>query len=256
LLHKPFHRPFKATKPSVYPFLFQGLFSFTMVLSMKKSVHFALDDSICTFERLSLSSSRSSAPETMFYQPSEYEQMRIEALESVQEAKQRGMSAFLKHNYGCTDSKTQEMLRVWAKCKDTNRGLERFVCEEYGQLRLLHRRKVIEAVLYAQAKLRKDNRNDASAASIIQTVSSTLSVNAIQFARMLAIADRAAVGTSELTLRMASTPCVRKGVSRPPTGRSPIATRKHSRDTTSSTSQRPPRHPGPVRYQIRVSPLA
>jgi hypothetical protein len=221
-----------------------------MVLSMKKSVHFASEDSICG-HRIKSPSSRSGATNNVFYQPSEYEQMRIEILELVQEAKQRGMSAFLKKNYGCTDSNTQELLNIWATCKDTNRGLERFVCEEYGQQRLLHRRKIVEAVLHAQTKLRKDNRNGASAASIIQTVSSTLSGNAIQFARMLAIADRAAVGNEMIPI-----PTVNRSVTRPPTGKSPIATRKHRRHSTSSTSKRPPRHPGPVRYQIHVSPLA
>jgi hypothetical protein len=249
-----FFLPSLRSAKSIHHFFFKDS-SFIMVLSMKKSVHFALEDTIYKYERLCLSSSGSGATETMCFQPSEYEQMRIEALESVEVAKQRGMSEFLKQNYGCTDSKTQEMLCAWAKCKSTNRGLERFVCEEYGQQRLLHRRKITEAVLCAQANLRKDNRNNASAASIIQTVSSTLSINAIQFARMLAIADHEAVGTSEIPLRIVSTPSVSRTASRPPTGKSPITTRKHRRDETSS-SRRPPRHPGPVRYQIRVSPHA
>lgn len=224
-----------------------------MVLSMMKTVRFSLEESVHEYEYPSPSRS-SCATETMWYQPSDYDQMRLEALVSVQEAKQKGMNAFIKQNYGCTDSKTQEMLNVWAKCKDTNRGLERFVSEEYGQQRQLHRRKIIEAVLFAQNKLRKENRNDVSAASIIQTVSSTLSGNAIQFARMLAIADRAAVDAREMKVRIVPFPPLNR-VARPPTGRSPVASRKHSRDT-SSASQRPPRHPGPVRFQIRVSALA
>jgi hypothetical protein len=221
-----------------------------MVLPTKKVVSFQSDEKLCTFRRVSRSRSLDSITK-QWYQNSDYDRFLQEIEESVLIAKQAGLANLIQRHYGHTDSETQEMLNAWAMCKETSRGLERLVNGEYGHERLLHRRKTINAVLYAQDKLRKNNRNDARASSIIQTVSSTLSAKSIEFARMMAIADRAAVcPRGKETIAQV----VRFG-SAPPKGRSPLAQRKNSRGI-SSPPQRPPRHPGPVRYEIRISPLA
>jgi hypothetical protein len=222
---------------------------------MKKQVRFSLEESVCEYEyEYGCSSLGSIAPENVWYQAWEYDQIRRDALSSVQEARTRGINALIKQNYGCTDSETQEKLNLWAKRKNTNRGMERFVCEEYGRKRLHHRRKVIDAVIYTQQKLWKENRNDGSAAVIIRTVSSTLSGNAIEFARMLANADRVAVESREKAVRVRMNQSSSRPA-RPPTGKSPISAGKHQRDSTRG-SHLPPRHPGPVRYNIHVSPSA
>ncbi|KAG7364734.1 hypothetical protein IV203_037936 [Nitzschia inconspicua] len=219
-----------------------------MVLSVRKTVRFSLEESVWEY------SSTCIAAEEVWWQTCEYDQIRQDALTSVRVARKRGLDALIKSNYGCTDDKTQSDLNIWSKCKDSLRGLERFVCEEYGVQRLQHRKKIIEAVIYAQAKMADGKRTNRSAANIIRTVSSTLSQNATQFARMLAIADSAAVSDREMMVRVRSNGTMSNQPAKPPTGKSPITARKHQRNN--GPSSLPPRHPGSVRCRIRVSPSA
>jgi hypothetical protein len=123
---------------------------------------------------LTSSTSPKSSITKQWYQNSDYDKFLQEIEESVSIAKQAGLVTLIHHpHYGHTDSETQQMFNAWAMCKETSRGLERLVNEAYGHDRILHRRKTINAALYAQDNLRKNNRNDARA--IMQTVSSTLS---------------------------------------------------------------------------------
>ncbi len=224
-----------------------------MILSMTKSVRFAPEESLFDYHHECRRLSQAMI-EQRWYQKSDFFRLINEAQESVKTAKQEGLGGCLDYNYGCTDSETQEMLNKWTSCEDTRRGLERFVSDDYCSRRLLHKRKTIYAVLYSQEKLWKENCIDSRAESIIQSVLSTLSANAVQFARMMAIADHHAVcARKQETLvttaqRMISLP-MRREVE---------PSRKISRThrPASSIPQRPPRHSGPVQYDIKVSPLA
>jgi hypothetical protein len=198
--------------------------------------------------------------EKIWYQASDYTRIQNEMKESVEIALRKGLSAFVKQTYGSTDSQTQDMLNLWAKCRDSRRGLERFVNEEYRSQRFLHSRKLVQAVLFSQEKLRKDNQTYARAAAIIQTVSSTLSSNAIHFARMLAIADREAVLSKEEeeeerknTILTASKIRSLPGSEGSKHAHIPVLPKTQARI---APPHRPPRHPGRFQYEIKVSPLA
>ena len=226
-----------------------------MVLPNKKTVSFQKGERLCSYKTISRRRSSQDKIARQWYLNQDYERFLHEIKESVAIAKQEGLQRLIHHHYGYTDSETQTMLNSWTMCQDTRRGLERFVNEDYGDRRLLHRRKTIDAVLYAQEKLRKSNQSGSRAASIIQTVSTTLSANAVAYAKMLAMADCEAAQECNQNSPAAQRPLRSHSAgSIAPKGRSPIAARKHSR-AQSSPPRRPPRHPGP-RYEIRISPIA
>ena len=224
-----------------------------MVLPTKtKVVSFERDERLCTYKTVSRRRSSQEKIARRWYLNSDYDRFLEEVRETVATAHQAGLVQLVEHHYGYTDSETQKMLNAWAMHKDTRRGLERFVNEDCGDRRLQHRRKTINAVLYAQEKLRKSNQSGSRAASVIQTVSSTLSANAVAYAKMLAMADFEAARPRDDKESTAEVPLSNGSIA--PKGRSPLAARKHSR-AQSSPPRRPPRHPGP-RYEIRISPLA
>ena len=223
----------------------------------RKSVSFQPEERLCSYRLVLRRRSSRESIERRWYQNSDYERFLEEIKESVAIAQQTGLAQHIQHHYGYTDSETQAMLNAWAMCKDTRRGLERFVNEDYGDRRLLHRRKTTDAVLYAQEKLRKSTQSGSRAASVIQSVSSTLSSNAIAYAKMLAIADCEAVRPRKKeSIAPMQRPHSLSTKSVESKDRSPLATRKPSRALSSPPQQRPPRHPSPVRCKIRISPLA
>ena len=213
--------------------------------SNNKTVRFPSEESLCDY---CCTETRKLSQQTilkLWYQSEDFQRFQIEAGESVNRALKTGLSVYIKQTYGCSDTKTQAKLNIWAKYQDTRRGLERFVNEEYGTQRLLHRRKAVQAVLHSQEKLCKDNQPYSRASSVIKTVSSTLSSNAVQFARMLAIADHEAV----LALQEKTTkPNIRKAQSLP------VPRRRSSKEMS---PYRPPRHPGRPQIEFMiVSPIA
>lgn len=133
--------------------------------------------------------------ERCWYQDEDFNECHFDARDAIEEAIRGGHVALIEQTYGHTDDKNQQQLNQWAINAETARGLERFANEEYGRQRLLHRRKAIQAVMYAQDRLGKDGQEAGSSRTslILSTVSSTLSANAIEFAKMLAVADREAV---------------------------------------------------------------
>jgi hypothetical protein len=159
-----------------------------------KTVRFAAEDDFCDY-RSGLEELTEEMTVDRWYQPVDYVRFRASAKESCDNAIKKGMSAYLKRTYGYSDNKTQELLTLWAKCRETTRGLERFINEDYSKHRMFVRRKTIRAVLYTQDRLRKENegKDYDRAAVVIGNVATTLSYNAVQFATMLGKADYAAV---------------------------------------------------------------
>jgi hypothetical protein len=217
--------------------------------SINKAVRFAPDESLCEYCRSSYKLSKPTV-HRLWYQSADYEIFQMESAESVTRALKMGLMVYIKQTYGYTDAKTQANLNIWAKCQDSRRGLERFVNEEYGSQRLLHRRKAIQAVLHSQEKLRKDNQAYSTACSVIKTISTTLSSNAVQFARMLAIADREAV----LSLQDENIkPSVRRLLSLPgPSRRSSKELEEETRSFCETHTCRPPRHPGRPQIEFMI----
>jgi hypothetical protein len=176
--------------------------SLTMVLTMmvspsKKSVQFAPNSSLCSYRPSEIKELSQEIIDSVWFQTEDFAEFQANAKKAVDTAVRKGLSAYIKEPYGQRDSNTQEMLNVWARCCETRRGLERYVNEEYGQQRLFHRRKTIQAILYSQERLKKENQSLSRAASILQTVASTLSANSTEFARMMAVADREAVRANQ-----------------------------------------------------------
>ena len=157
------------------------------------SVKFALNDQLCDY-REGLSELDDELAMNIWYQPEEFTQFRKEARLSCEEAIRKGLEPLIDTTYGHFNDRSQAALTLWSRCKDTRRGLERFVSQEYNRLRLTNRNKLIQAVLYTQQKLHVQGEKDPErVSSIIRNVSSLVSKESVQFALMLGRADERAV---------------------------------------------------------------
>jgi hypothetical protein len=179
-----------------------------------KTVRFAAEGDLCDY-RSGLEELTEEMEVDIWYQLVDFARFRASARESCDDAIKKGLSAYLKRTYGYSDNKTQDLLTLWAKCRETGRGLERFISEDYSKHRMVVRRKTVRAVLYTQDRLRKENEDTYydRAAVIIGNVATTLSYNAVQFAIMLGKADYAAVTQRRVTaatVRRATSVLVRK----------------------------------------------
>ena len=169
-------------------------------MAIRKSVRFANDDKLCQFQEGPKELNQEMILE-MWFQPMDFIHFRISAKKSCDMATKKGLSSYLKRTYGFADDRTQMLFNMWAKCQDTRRGLERFICEEYKQQRLYSQRKTVQAVLYTQDRLRKEDEHQSSerSSAVIANISSSLSHHAAQYARMMGVADHSAVTQFRVT---------------------------------------------------------
>jgi hypothetical protein len=165
-----------------------------------KSVRFAPEERLCEYQRGPKKLTLDMCDEVWF-QPEDFQNFRLDARDSSLNAIKKGLSAYIKRTYGHTDKQTQDMHNLWARCSDTRRGLERFINQEYGKNRRFTQKKTIQAVLYAQERLRKDGERDyGHTSAVISSVASAVSAEAVAFAAMLGRADYAAVVRRRVTV--------------------------------------------------------
>jgi hypothetical protein len=172
-----------------------------MKTSRRKSVRFAPDGSMLSYSDSSeVHSLSQEVINDVWYQDSDYKEFVRQTRVAVDTAVRNGLSACITEPYGQNDMQTQELFNFWARCRNTRRGLERYVNAEYGKRRLLHRRKAIQAILYAEKRLQTENQSRyEGGAAILQIIASTLSASDVDFAIMMAVADRKTVLEHEPT---------------------------------------------------------
>ena len=131
----------------------------TMSKQKRNAVSFAPDPKLCDFR---------DGPEELclediceiWFQRDEYEDIRLEAKRDAANGKDHGVDFYISRAYGCTDDKNHEMLVTWTKLRDTLRGLERFVSQDFSQTRADLRDKQVKAVLIAQKRLDDEDEED------------------------------------------------------------------------------------------------
>jgi hypothetical protein len=157
---------------------------------IRNSVRFAQVDDLIEYADGRIAELTLSMKKDIWWRPHEFQELRKAARDLVDEAIQKGLGVFIGRAYVHHDENAQHALNVWAKCKDTRRGLERFICSDYAVLRLQKRKNLIETVLYTQYQLNQEVCYDAERASnIIAKVAKALSSGPILYAEMLGKAD-------------------------------------------------------------------
>jgi sucrose-6-phosphate hydrolase SacC (GH32 family) len=156
------------------------------------NVMFAPDRNLCSFaggpEELTLDSICE-----IWFQPEDYEEIRLQAKKESHNRKDHGADFYISRAYGYTDEKSQEMLIQWTKRRDTLRGLERFVNQDYSRARSQAREKIVKAVEMTQRRLDEQEEQDYDRrANVISEIASTLSREATEFAFMIGSADEKA----------------------------------------------------------------
>jgi hypothetical protein len=159
----------------------------------RKAVRFPSSKNMCNY-REGLTELTEQMILDVWYQQEDFLEFRRTAAITCDEAIRKGLVSFIKRTYSYSDLKTQHSLDLWAKFKDTSRGLERFINKDYAKERLYIRKKQIKGVLYTQEQLIEDGETDpVRSAAIIRNVATVVSEKAVIFAAMLGSADRAAV---------------------------------------------------------------
>mmetsp|Transcript_8101 Transcript_8101/g.23288 ORF Transcript_8101/g.23288 Transcript_8101/m.23288 type:complete len:437 (-) Transcript_8101:113-1423(-) len=130
----------------------------------------------------------------IWWQPEDFHQFKVSAKVLADEAIEKGICRYLDRNYGYVDDKSQNALNLWAKCRVTRRGLERFINKEYAQKRLDVRQRTIHAVLYTQQQMHEEIQcGDVDrAVETIRNVAVVISEQCQTFAYMMAKADASA----------------------------------------------------------------
>jgi hypothetical protein len=186
----------------------------------RKAVRFQSSKNLCSYHE-GLAELTEQMILDMWCQEEDFFEFRRAAASTCKDAIQKGHASFIKRTYGHSDLKTQACLDLWAKLKDTKRGLERFIDRDHATLRHYIRSKQIKGVLYAQKKLTKDGvTGRARRAGIIRKVATTASEDAVIFATMLGSADQTAVeldpfmkeGSSRCQSTVANTKVSRRGL--------------------------------------------
>lgn len=175
----------------------------------KRQVRFAPEQELCDYQEGPKELTLERICE-LWFQPEEFDEFREDARHASISAAKQGLAAYVKKTYGHTDEKTQDMLNMWTCLAETRRGLERFINETYCKNRLFVRQKTVEAVIYTQERLRKENQYEYERSSeVIRNVAIILSYDAIEFAVMMGKADEKAAASRVSLMR-------RKSVGRPP----------------------------------------
>lgn len=157
------------------------------------NVAFAPDPKLCDYYAGSLEELTPEVINELWFQAEDYEEIRHQAKKETANGKEHGADFYISRTYGYTDDKSQEMLTQWTKLRDTLRGLERFVSQDFSQARSQVRQKTVRAVLHTQHKLDKEDEKDYSRrAEAISEVATTLSREATEFAFMIGSADEKA----------------------------------------------------------------
>ena len=159
----------------------------------RKAVRFRSNTDLCSYQE-GLPELTEQMILDVWCQKEDFLDFRQASADTCDEAIRKGHGSFIKRTYGYSDLKTQACLDLWAKLKETRRGLERFINREYAKERHYIRNKQIQGVLYTQQQLTEDGITGAvRRAGIIRKVATTVSKEAVIFAAMLGSADEAAV---------------------------------------------------------------
>mmetsp|Transcript_8231 Transcript_8231/g.17162 ORF Transcript_8231/g.17162 Transcript_8231/m.17162 type:complete len:290 (-) Transcript_8231:424-1293(-) len=127
---------------------------------------------------------------SIWYQYEELKHLKRQALMVSKEAQKYGLGVVLTHTYGKAET-SQDALTTWA-CQG-RRGLERWINDEYAAKRSDIRKRTIQSVLRAQAKMKSSDLEDVDySTKVLSRLSLAFSIDSQQFARGMGVADAVA----------------------------------------------------------------
>lgn len=162
----------------------------------QRRVHFAPSESLCSHHASSWQTLTLEMISNGWFRDDDFAAFRQDSRISCAEAQEKQMDKLFlnQHTYGATQPKNQQALTKWCRVKDTRRGLERFVSQEYFILRNQAKEKYIQSVLYTQENLDLEGDVDYEhRASAMARAAKNISRPAKTFAYMLGKADQEAV---------------------------------------------------------------
>lgn len=135
----------------------------------------------------------------VWYQYDELKNIKRKALQISKEAQRHGLGAVLTNTYGKKCEETQEALNTWARNGSSRRGLERWINDEYAAKRSDIRKRTIQSVVRAQAKMKDSELNDPDySTKVLSRLSEAFSIDSKQFARGMGLADELAASLNTL----------------------------------------------------------
>jgi hypothetical protein len=162
---------------------------------LPKSVCFAPPKRLCEYSI----SKPSRSSRSQWYQLSDYVKFRDIAKADSEIAIHLGFDDFLFGAYACRgDARAEDVmvqqksLDLWAQSPDSQRGLEKFICKRYYSYKVIHRSKLVQAVLSTQHLVRFDKVECDRATAIIAQVAKKFSDHAVHLANSLGKADHCA----------------------------------------------------------------
>jgi hypothetical protein len=126
----------------------------------------------------------------IWYEQSELAQMKRKAVIVSKEAHKCGLGTLLANTYGSTGPEVQRALEKWTIHGSSRRGLERWISDEYAAKRSDIRRRTIQSILRAQAKMVSEGMTDSNySMKVLSRLSEAFSKDSLSFARFMGLAD-------------------------------------------------------------------
>ncbi|KAL7571490.1 hypothetical protein ACA910_020911 [Epithemia clementina (nom. ined.)] len=165
------------------------------------TIRFRADDELATFHDGADIDELAENRQLVWYQYDELKTIKRKALQISKEAQRHGLGVVLTNTYGKRCEETQEALNTWARNGSSRRGLERWINDEYAAKRSDIRKRTIQSVVRAQAKMRDSELNDPDYSSkVLSRLSEAFSIDSKQFARGMGLADELAASIGGLSM--------------------------------------------------------
>ena len=163
------------------------------------TIRFPPDEELATFQDGVDIDELAENRQLVWYQYDELKAIKRKALQISKEAQRHGLGVILTNTYGKKCEETQEALNTWARNGSSRRGLERWINDEYAAKRSDIRKRTIQSVVRAQAKMKDSELHDPDySTKVLSRLSEAFSVDSKHFARGMGRADElAASGDQE-----------------------------------------------------------
>ena len=169
-----------------------------VVAAAKRSRSIQWRDEICSYHEGQAILDLGACSRDIWYQHTELAHMKRKAQAVAREAVKYGFGTLLANTYGRSSEDVQESLNSWTRNGQSRRGLERWINDEYAAKRSDIRRRTIQSVLRAQAKMQNDGVDDYEyGLKVLSRLSEAFSIDSRQFARCMAVADELALMYSD-----------------------------------------------------------
>jgi hypothetical protein len=161
----------------------------------KRSLRFADDDKLCVYHEGAVMDIEEICKLDIWYHHTDMDRMKRRAVRLCQETRRRCIfGSLLTNTYGKSCDATQDALNTWSRNRNSKRGLERWMNDEYAARRTDIRRRTVQSVLRAQDRMREESlTNPDNTVGVLSRVSEVFSKDSKTFSRAMGIADELAI---------------------------------------------------------------